>query len=170
MAEGMHCEIERKYLIEYPDAALLEAQPGCVTWQIEQAYLVEGEGGETRRVRQVTENGEKRYFRTFKHMIDALSCEEDEAEISPQEYGALLRDRDPARRVIGKTRYRIPWGDHVLEFDIYPFWRERAILEIELTDEDDAPGLPDWVRVIRDVTGERAYRNSQLAVRIPEEG
>lgn len=169
MAEGIHCEIERKYLIEYPDAACLEAQPGCVTWQIEQTYLMDGPGGQTRRVRHVAVNGEDHYFRTFKRMIDALSSEEDEAEISLQAYEALLAERDPARRTILKTRYRIPWRDHVLEFDIYPFWQDRAILEIELADAGDDPGLPDPVRVIRDVTGELAYKNSMLAREIPME-
>ena len=36
---GKHYEIERKYLIQYPDAALLASQPGAVKWEIEQVYL-----------------------------------------------------------------------------------------------------------------------------------
>ena len=169
MSEGVNLEIERKYLIEYPDVDWLKAQPGCVTWRIMQTYLRPGEGGQTRRLREVTVNGEVHYYRTFKRMIDAMSNEEDEAEISRREYEALLRERDLSRRVIAKTRYRIPWRDHVLEFDIYPFWQDRAILEIELTDEEDDPGLPDYARVIRDVTGKLAYKNSMLAREIPAE-
>ena len=169
MAEGVHCEIERKYLIHYPDVALLRRQSGCETWEILQTYLRMGEGGQTRRVRRVTSDGQTRCFRTFKRMIDALSSEEDEAEITPQEYRALLEERDPARRPISKTRYRIPWAGHTLEFDVYPFWEDRAILEIELDSEDDAPPLPDYVRVMRDVSAERAYRNSQLALCVPME-
>ena len=63
----------------------------------------------------------------------------------------------------------MPYAGHVLEFDIYPFWRDRAVMEIELEAEDEAALIPDYVRVIRDVSGEKAYKNRQLAKRVPME-
>ena len=57
----------------------------------------------------------------------------------------------------------------MLEFDIYPFWQDRAILEIELTCEDEVPDIPEYVSIIRDVTGEKAYKNRQLARHVPME-
>ena len=63
----------------------------------------------------------------------------------------------------------MPYAGHVLEFDVYPFWPDRAIMEIELAGEDEAAEIPDYVRIIRDVTGEKAYKNKQLAKRIPME-
>ncbi len=55
----------------------------------------------------------------------------------------------------------------MLEFDIYPFWQERAILEIELESEDQQTIIPDWVHVIRDVTFDYRYKNVQLAAQVP---
>ena len=169
MGSGKHCEIERKYLIRYPDTDHLAAQPGCEVWEITQIYLEDGEDGLTRRVRRVVVNGEVKYFRTFKRRVSARSALEDEGEITAEDYAAYCAQQDPSRQPILKTRYRVPYAGHVLEFDIYPFWRDRAVMEIELEAEDEAALIPDYVRVIRDVSGEKAYKNRQLAKRVPME-
>ena len=169
MAEKKHYEIERKYLIRRPDPAFLAAQPGCRVWDIVQTYLVDGAGGETRRVRRVTEDGETRYYRTFKRPVTAVRCEEDEALIDEAAYERYAREADPASAPVAKTRYRIPYRGRTLEFDIYPFWTDRAILEVELGSESEIPELPAYVRILRDVTGEQAYRNRSIARRVPME-
>ena len=169
MSIGKHCEIERKYLIAYPDIDLLRRQPGCEVWDITQVYLVDGPEGQTRRLRRVLTGGKERFYRTFKRRLTALSAEEEEGEITPEAYARYGRERDLSRAPILKTRYRVPYAGHVLEFDVYPFWSDRAILEIELYREDEAAEVPDYVRILRDVTGEKAYKNKQLAKRVPME-
>lgn len=169
MAEGKHREIELKYLIRRPDAALLLAQTGCEVWKIVQIYLEDGEDGQTRRIRRVEVDGRVEFYRTFKRRLTALSSEEDEERITEAEYMRYAAERDAKRAPILKTRYRVPWRGRVLEFDFYPFWEDRAILEIELSSELEVPDIPDWVRVVRDVTGEKAYKNRQLARRVPME-
>ena len=51
LGETQPYEIERKFLIEYPDVAWLEAQPNCHRVEIIQTYLT-SPGGEEIRVRQ----------------------------------------------------------------------------------------------------------------------
>ena len=85
------------------------------------------------------------------------------------EYEALLLDKDPARIAIEKTRYTLPYGDHLLEIDIYPFWQKQAVLEIELSKEDEDFTLPVEITILREVTADAAYKNAVLAHRIPEE-
>ncbi|MBQ8087474.1 MAG: hypothetical protein IJ234_03520 [Clostridia bacterium] len=162
MSEGKHAEIERKYLIAMPNEALLRSRQGCAVWEIEQTYLM-AQQGETRRVRRVSENGENRYYRTFKRPVSALTSEEDEAEIDERAYRAYLKEIDPSLRPILKTRYRIPWNAKLLEVDLYPFWRDRAILEIELQSETEGVSLPEWLRLIREVTEDHRYKNVSLA-------
>lgn len=161
-----HNEIEMKYLIAMPDAAFLAAQPGCETWQIEQIYL-SAEPGTTRRIRMVDEKGEKRYYKTFKRRISALTAEEDEGLISAGEYEAFRAERNPDLAAILKTRYRVPHAGQVLEFDLYPFWTDRAVLEIELESEVQTPVVPDWVTVLKDVTADFRYKNVALAREVP---
>ena len=163
MSEGIHCEIERKYLIQYPDVRTLLAQQGVQQWEIVQIYLTVSDPGETRRIRQLVCNGEIRYYKTFKRRLSNLSCEEDEGEIDQMEYIRLSKEIEPGCRPLGKTRYRIPYEGHVLEFDIYPFWNDRAIMEIELEHENEGAAIPVYVHIIRDVSADPAYKNRQLA-------
>ncbi len=162
-------EIERKYLIRMPDVARLEAMPGCAVWDVVQMYLRRDADGGTRRVRRVCAGGEVKHYFTHKRRIDALSCEETEGEIAPEEYAALAAQADPDRRPVEKRRLRIPYMGQLLEVDIYSFWSDRATLEIELESEDQPVRLPDWLEVVREVTGEEAYKNFSLAHSVPME-
>lgn len=96
-----------------------------------------------------------------------MSAEEDEGLISRVDYESYLKEANPNQRPILKTRYRIPYEGQILEFDLYPFWSDRAVMEIELESEAQPVYIPDWVRVLRDVTGDRRYSNFALALEIP---
>ena len=163
MSAGKHCEIERKYLIRYPDIKTLQAQKGVEQWEIVQIYLTVSGPGETRRIRQVVSGGEIKYYKTFKKHLTDLTNEEDEGEIDQLEFIHLSQEQQPGCKPLGKTRYRIPYEGHILEFDIYPFWNDRAILEIELEREDEGAAIPDYVQIIRDVSADPAYKNRSLA-------
>jgi len=166
MSAGKHYEIERKYLIAMPDTAFLAAQPGCEVWEIEQVYLT-AQPGETRRVRRVTENGAVRCYKTFKVRLNALTAQEDEGLISPEEYAMFLEEAAPGLKTVLKTRYRVPHAGQVLEFDVYPFWKDRAVMEIELGSEKQETVIPGWVKVFREVTEDFRYKNVSLAREIP---
>lgn len=163
-----HCEIERKYLLHMPDVPALRAMDGCRVWEIEQIYL-RSEPGVTRRIRRVAEQGETRYYRTEKRRLSALSSDEHEAQIDAMEYASLRREADPALKPIEKTRLRIPFEGQTLEIDLYPFWQDRAILEIELGREDEPVHIPEWLRVAREVTDNKRYRNVRLAASVPQD-
>ncbi len=162
-------ETERKYLIHMPDESLLASMPGCEVWDIEQIYLQDGPEGETRRIRSVVSGGERKYFRTEKKRVSALSSIENEEEISCETYAGLKAQANPALNAIIKRRYRVPHAGHTLEVDVYAFWQDRATLEIELTTEDIQAPIPEWLHVIREVSGEYAYKNRSLAETIPME-
>ena len=161
-----HNEIELKYLIAMPDESMLAGREGCEVWQIEQIYLT-SKPGTTRRVRKVVENGEARYYKTFKRAVSAMTAQEDEGLISCEEYEAYCAQRNTELNAILKTRYRVPYADQVLEFDVYPFWTDRAVMEIELESESQQPVIPGWVNIIGDVTADRRYKNVALAREIP---
>lgn len=161
-------EIERKFLIKMPDLSFLQVASNAV-WQIEQNYLQCFKKGEVRRIRRVTCAEKVQYFYTEKRHVSERSCEEREREITAQEYEALQVQRCSGSQVIRKTRYRIEWGTHILEIDVYPFWRDRAILEVELNREDELFTLPTELQVYREVTGDVRYKNAKLAFQIVTE-
>ena len=74
-------------------------------------------------------------------------------------------EADPEKRPIRKTRYCLTEGHRCFEIDVYPFWNDRAIVEVELSDENEQVALPRRFRLIRDVTDDPSYKNSELAKR-----
>ena len=49
------------------------------------------------------------------------------------------------------------------EIDIYPFWSDKAILEIELSDENAKIVFPKEIKVIKEVTDDDSFKNASLA-------
>lgn len=155
-------EIERKFLIKYPDTVLLDQLPNCECVQILQTYLQSSPGVE-RRIRQRGNDGAYIYLRTEKRPISPLVRVETESHISEREYRNLLMEADPALSPIRKTRYCLTYENQYLEIDLYPFWKDRAILEVELADADAQIKLPDYLHIIREVTDDERYKNYSLA-------
>lgn len=155
-------EIERKYLIEYPDIHWLETYPSCRRIEMIQTYLHSTDGTEV-RVRQRGADGHFVYFQTTKRKISNLKRVETERRLSQAEYLNLLLEADPTKRPIRKTRYCLTYENQYFEIDVYPFWSDRAIVEIELRDENTPILFPEQIKVIREVTDDEAFKNASLA-------
>ena len=157
-------EIERKYLIRFPDRELLNSCSGKT--EITQTYLLSRDG-RTARVRKRGLDGEYTYTHTQKSRISDVKRIELEREISQEEYERLLQDADPTRSVIHKTRYCLDYREQMFEIDVYPFWNDRAIMEIELESEEQEILFPPAVQIITEVTSDKRYTNSSLARHVP---
>ncbi|MBQ3761624.1 MAG: hypothetical protein II875_06405 [Clostridia bacterium] len=160
-------ETERRFLIRMPDVEKLRAMEGCVCTEITQRYLLNDSA--TERIRKRVYADRTIYTHTLKKRISSMSSIEDEHEITRDEYDAFKRRLDPERHKIKKLRCAVPWQGHTAEIDIYPFWQKQAIMEIELKSEDDVIDLPDFVEIIREITGDRSYSNRSLSKKIPAE-
>lgn len=160
-------ESEYKFLITFPDTDALKKSPFAAYARIVQTYLIPADNS-TERVRMRERNGEILYTHTVKRRIDDRSCEEIESEISKAEYDALLTRADPKKKPVRKTRWCILHEGVYFELDIYPFWTDRAIVEIELSEDTIAPiPFPPYFRVIREVTSDLRYKNVRLSEEVP---
>ena len=157
-------EIERKFLIAYPDLKWLDSLPNCQRVEIIQTYLKSTRDTEV-RLRQRGLDGSYLYYKTTKRTISGLKRVETEQRLSQQEYLRLLMEADPDYRPIRKTRYCLTWENQYFEIDIYPFWKHKAIAEIELRSEDTPVRMPDGLTVIQEVTEDPAYKNAAIARR-----
>lgn len=155
-------EIERKYLIEYPDIKWLEGNSTCQRIEIIQTYL-KSRSDEEIRVRQRGVDGHYIYFQTIKKKVSNLKRVEIERRLSQAEYLNLLMDADTSRKQIRKTRYCLTYKNQYFEIDIYPFWNDKAIAEIELSDENAEIVFPKQIKVIKEVTDDDSYKNASLA-------
>ena len=103
------------------------------------------------------------YYETMKKALSGLKRVEVERRITQEEYLRLLMDADTSKRQIRKTRYCLASQNRYFEIDVYPFWEDKAILEIELADENEEIVFPEQVKVIKEVTDDESYKNSFLA-------
>lgn len=158
-------EIERKFLIHRPEDIWLEEN--AEGSNIIQTYLKTNVPGCSERVRKRSGANDTVYTHTEKKRISAMRREEREEEIDEKEYLVLLKAADPQRRVIYKRRYVLTYKSQSFEIDIYPFWNDRAVMEIEMENETVQVELPEDISVIKEITEDKRYTNASLAREIP---
>ena len=168
LGEPEPLEIERKYLISYPDLKRLEEMSNCTKVEIAQTYLKSNDDVE-RRVRARGIDGDYVYYLTEKRNISGLKRIEVEKRLTQNEYLKLLMDEDTNLRTIHKTRYCLSEENQYFEIDIYPEWNNQAIMEVELSEEEQKPNLPSFIDVIKEVTEDERYKNYNMAASMPKE-
>ena len=159
----MQIELEKKFLVEYPELNLIMKKYNVIKYEIEQIYLLSDSG--SRRIRMRREGDSTVYIETVKERINQQKCYEYERFLSESEYNALKAEADPSRSPIYKDRYVFPYKNKVMELDVYPFWQYKAVLEIELASEEDEYFIPEEIKVIKDVSDDPKYKNASLAKR-----
>ena len=161
-------EIERKFVIELPDISTLSEREGYSSSEIDQTYLSSARTV-TRRARARRFADRTVYTETKKVRIDRMSVFEDEREIDREEYEALLTEIMPGTVTLRKTRHTFGYLGRTVEIDVYPQWKRSCILEVELGSRDEVLVLPDFIRVVREVTGDKRYSNASMSKEFPQE-
>ena len=148
----MAVEIERKFLVRgsaWRSFATSQAR-------IRQAYLASGERSTTR----VRIKNDVDAFLTIKSKPTGLRRLEIEYPISPIDAEALLSLR--LGGLIEKTRFTIPWREHLWEVDAFAGVNAGLVTaEIELHHEQEVFDRPPWVG--NEITGRSEYYNGSLA-------
>lgn len=143
-------EIERKFLVRQlpPNLEQYSKQ------RLEQAYLSRSPVIRVRRM-------DEQCVLTIKGK-GFLQREEHELLLSEEEYSRLLARTEG--QTIVKDRYRIPYGGHVIEIDVFaPPLAPLVLAEVEFSTEEDALSFcpPDWFGP--EVTYDPAYTNAALS-------
>lgn len=165
--EELPYEIERKFLIEYPSQCFISKAEDIS--DIVQTYLVPLENGVTERVRKRTKNGKSVYTHTKKIRVNDMRRIEYEDEVKEPEYNELLKRADEGRNIIMKKRICHNYKGQLFEIDLFSFWDDRAVMEIELNDEGQLVEFPPEIRVIKEITSDKRYTNAALAKQISTE-
>ena len=114
-------------------------------------------------MRQKRTDGHYIYYETIKWNVTGMKRVEIEQRLSEEEYLQLLVSADAIKHQIRKERYCFTYENQYFEIDIYPFWKDQAILEIELNDDNEQIRFPEELEIIREVTDDKAYKNAALA-------
>ena len=163
LGEPRPMENRRKYLIRYPDVRELGSRPNCESVDILQAYLKSEIPGEMIRIRQRGRDGNYVYYKTRKRQIEGGKRIELEERLSKEEYLDLLMQADPEYRPIRKQRFCLSENGLYYNIDIYPQWKNQALMEIELYGGEETVRIPDGIEVIREVTSDKEFTNPAIA-------
>ena len=162
LGEPIPTEIERKYLISMPNIKELIKNYAVTKVNIIQTYLNSTSEDVERRIRQRGTVGEYSYYYTEKRG-SGLSRVEVEKKINEKQYLDYMMEADTSLKQIRKERYCFIYKNNYIELDVYPFWKDYAIVEVELSNESDKVELPMELNVIREVTEEKQFKNHSLA-------
>lgn len=162
LGEPVPYEIERSFLIEMPDIRAIRGYATVWKVDIQQFYLV-SRGETERRIRRRGENGKYLYFYTEKEGGVKSQRIERERRITEKEFLDFQREIDTSLKPIYKERYCFLWESTYYELDVYPFWNDKAILEVEMSTKDQQVVIPSFVKVIKEVTEDKRYNNYYLA-------
>ena len=162
--EPIPIEIERKYLIEKPDLEKLSKQVSITKIDIVEMYLKHQKGVE-RRIRKRGQEGNNFYYLAEKREIDIDRVVEAEKRITEEEYANYLLETDSELFPIEKQRVSFIYKGQYFQIDIFDeeFSQNEALMKLELTSENNEIELPDFIKVLREVTYDPKYRNYSLA-------
>jgi len=153
-------EIERKFLVEYPDIIILTNSEKI---EIIQTYLKSNNPENEIRIRRKKISEQYEYTYTEKKTISGIKRIETEKVVTRDEYELLLKNADKTVNQIKKVRYGFRYKNQYFELDTYEFWQDRAIMEIELENDNQTVEIPDFIKVIKEVTNDKNYKNRSLA-------
>ena len=161
-------ETERKYVIKKPDMKTLEMQSNFTSSKITQIYITDSD--KTHRIRKrIWKNGEVEYTENTKQRISPMSSIESEKEIDEKEFERLLQFIEAGTHPVIKTRVTFEFYSKTFEIDIYPEWKSSSVLEVELEREDEEIIFPEFIKIIKEVTGKREFSNHRMAYEFPTE-
>lgn len=152
-------EIEKKYLVaklpERDELAQFDK------WEIEQCYLC------TRPTIRIRKKNDE-FILTYKNRIpqDAGQklCVADEIEVPLTEEAFEHLKKKADGKCICKTRYRIPYQNHIIELDVFHRDYEGFVLaEVEFSSLEESKNFSPPVWFDRDVSGDYHYTNSHLS-------
>lgn len=164
LGEPVPSETTRKYLIEYPDIDYIMSRTSCCMSYMMQTYLVSPSPDIERRILQVGQDGDFVYYYAEKQLVASGEHAEKEEHIDEKKYLRLMMDADTRFHQLSKRRLCFVYKSQSFELDLFPFSNERAIISVELTAETQNVLLPDFIKVISDITDDPSYRSYSLAL------
>ena len=152
-------EEERKYIIE----VTAPLPDDSIESEITQTYL-QGDPDAEVRLRKRTWGRKQVYVHTTKKKTAENEELVTERQINQSLYEMMLSLADPARNTIHKVRRSLIWKGQYFEVDTYLDKLEGlTILETKGIAQGEDLKLPPFLKIVREVTGDKDYYNYNLA-------
>lgn len=154
-----------RYVIDKLDIDKLQ-DIKMVKLEIEQ-YFIESEENETIMIRKTTKDGHSLYSQTVKTDTDIINERiTSTKKITEEEYREYTKT---GKTPIRKCRYCFTYNNQYFKLDIFEEPENMMILETDLTNKSAEVKIPGFINVIKNVTNDVEYRNSNIFEKINSE-
>ena len=150
--------VEKKYLISMPDVDQLMKNKQCRKVHVKQHYVIDETRQEKEKIVLRRENNKNFYYKVVKKNNVKYSN-----SITADKYINKLEDETKKFYHIYKDRYYYIFDSRCIKIDVFPFWKDKAILEVDILNDRENIKFPKFVNIIEDVTDNEAYKNYYLA-------
>ena len=152
---------ERKYLVEVTGQL-----PETIDSDILQTYLVSEPGTEVRLRRRSWSSGKVVNIHNTKKRTAPGEQIETERQVENALYESMLQQADPYRHPISKRRQSFIWKGQYFELDTYRGPLDGlVILETKGVADREDVNFPPFIRVVKEITGNKEYYNYNLALK-----
>ncbi|MDO4197582.1 MAG: AAA family ATPase [Erysipelotrichaceae bacterium] len=157
-------EIYNKYLIEVNDEVIKEMsrKQNFVHSHIIQHYL-DSKVNTERRIRQRERNGSIMYTYSEARYLSTNERIKVDRVLSERQYFDYMGEVDDKLNVIDKQRYSFIENSHFYKLDVFNFDTSKGILSVQIPLNETDIELPDFVKIIKDVSDDQNYKNYYLA-------
>jgi len=157
-------EVFKKYLVEVDEDTIekIKAEQNLMSVKITQNYLISN-GAVERRIRKREKNGNTLYYYSESQTISTRERIKKDRILSERQYFEYINDIDKDIPAIEKDRYSFIYKDHFFKLDIFDFDKSKGLLNIQMPDNENEVEIPEYIKVIKDVTDNLDYKNHSLA-------
>lgn len=147
-----------RYLVEDKDIEQFK-DVNIVKLEIEQEFI-ELDNDQTAMIRKTTKDGASVYSKTIKTDTDIINENlVSTKKITEEEYNEYTKEN---KKPIRKIRYCFTYNNQYYRLDIFEEPKNLMILETEATSENSKIEIPSFIKVEKDITKEKEYRNANL--------
>ena len=159
-------EIEKRFLIRLDNLDEIKSKYDYNLFDIYQTYLYSNKPDEERRIRQKTqyfdpswseEDRNTEYYFTVKTGVRTKK----EIKVHKEIY-ELLKDFSISNTLY-KRRYVIEYLGLTYGINVYDWWTDVGIMEVELSSTLEYPVLPPEIEIVADITNDSRFSNYSLA-------
>ena len=153
-----------KYLIEVDDELLerLKSEANYSTSHIVQHYLTSDNGVE-RRIRRRDRDGDIMFSYSEANYLATNERIKIDRVLTERQYNDYGNQIDRSLNVTDKMRYAFINNGSFFKLDVFDFDKTKGLLSTETKKDVSEVKLPEYVKVIKDVTGDKNYKNYYLA-------
>lgn len=164
LGESKPVEKFHKYLIEVNDEVLKKfaEEDNYSTSHIVQHYLISDNGNE-RRIRRRERDNDVLYSYSEANYLSTNERIKVDRVLTERQYKDYSHQIDKNLNPTDKMRYAFINNDSFFKLDVFNFDTTKGILSTESRVGEDEPKLPEYIKVIKDVTGDVNFKNYYLA-------